>query len=1229
MKNGKLMWRGMALTAAMLFTMLLIHQSPAEASWLVWYPEQRLTNDPSASNLSANGARSVVCDAAGHIHVVWGDYRGGASGIYHKVFDGVIWSADSLISDPSAIAYNPAIAADEAGGVHVVWTDYRDYDAEIYYRGFDGAAWSAEVRLTVSVGSSLDPSIAAGTAGRLHVVWEDSRDGNWEIYHKAFDGVAWSADERLTNNAALSTNASVETDAAGDVYVVWQDSRPGNYEIYLKRFDGISWSSGLRLTTDAGSSVNPTVDVDPAGRWHVVWDDDRGGDPQIYYKFYQGGTWSADTALTVSAGEATGPTIQSDASGNLHLVWEDTRDGDTDIYYKGFHAGIWASDQPLTFTRQEARRPSITVTTEDSVHVVWEDRRHGQAEIYWRWSTGQEVALLVIDSIEPSEAFYDDIVDITRLAGENFLPPAEVWLEKTGEADIPATAVAVVSPQKITCTFDLAGAALGYWDVAMESGDGQTATLPAGFRVKPWDPPVVTSITPSEGFYLETLNITDLAGENFHPGADVRLLKSGEADIVAASVAVVSPEMITCTIYLNGPAGYWDVAVTNADGGSDTLPSAFWVKPWEKPLITSITPSQSSYLETVEITDLAGDNFHPGAQVRLEKAGEPDVIATHVTVVSSTMITCSFYLDCVAGHWDVVVENLDGQADTLVAGFWIKAWEKPVLTSIAPSTGYTGEVIEIADLAGDFFRAGLEVRLEKAGESSIVAEDVVVETPEKATCTFVLSSAAEGLWDVVVENLDGLSDTLPSGFDIRPGIWSGDIRLTNDPGFSSTSKPNAHCIAADREDNLHVVWYDNRDGNNEIYYKKYNGVWGPDERLTSASGSSEYPSMTTDSRGYVHVVWTDHRDGNAEIYYKCHNDSGWRPDERLTDSAQGSLYPSIASDGAGNLHLVWQEYTGSVYEIRYRRHDGAAWGAVQLLASGYYQHRMYPTLAVDEHDSVHVAWSVSDGHIEYKMFDGTSWATTQILTQTNGPGAPAIVAGPEGRLHLIWHATVDTGMGYDVLEVFYKGFDGAAWGPDEKITTDPSNSHNATIAIDDSANVYVVWMDSRAGDTEIYYKVFDGTFWTGESRLTFADRESRFPFCATDGSGKLHVVWSDRRDENFEIYYKVRDPGVLSGLEDPHIARSEADLLSVAPNPVVGGTTISFALGKRLDVGISIYDTAGRLVWESSHDGLEPGIHSIRWNSRDTAGRQVAPGVYFLKVRAGDHRTAAKVVVLR
>lgn len=97
----------------------------------------------------------------------------------------------------------------------------------------------------------------------------------------------------------------------------------------------------------------------------------------------------------------------------------------------------------------------------------------------------------------------------------------------------------------------------------------------------------------------------------------------------------------------------------------------------------------------------------------------------------------------------------------------------------------------------------------------------------------------------------------------RGRSWSPDQRLTHAPGVSA--RPS---IAAAGKD-LHVVWFDGRDDNFEVYTKRSSDggiTWSSDVRLTEAAGDSAHPTVAA-SGGFVHVLWHDTRDGNAEIYY--------------------------------------------------------------------------------------------------------------------------------------------------------------------------------------------------------------------------------------------------------------------------------------------------------------------------------------------------------------------------
>lgn len=87
-----------------------------------------------------------------------------------------------------------------------------------------------------------------------------------------------------------------------------------------------------------------------------------------------------------------------------------------------------------------------------------------------------------------------------------------------------------------------------------------------------------TSIIPNQVLQnTVSLEITDLAGTGFIPGATVRLEK-GTAVINTYNVNVVSGNKITCTIgFLGVEPGVYDVVVTNPDAQEARLPSAFTV----------------------------------------------------------------------------------------------------------------------------------------------------------------------------------------------------------------------------------------------------------------------------------------------------------------------------------------------------------------------------------------------------------------------------------------------------------------------------------------------------------------------------------------------------------------------------------------------------------------------------------------------------------------------------
>ncbi len=316
------------------------------------------------------------------------------------------------------------------------------------------------------------------------------------------------------------------------------------------------------------------------------------------------------------------------------------------------------------------------------------------------------------------------------------------------------------------------------------------------------DPPTVTGITPNSGLNIGSVNITSLDGTGFRSGAKVKLTATGLADIAATNVTVVSATQITCTLNLSGKAaGSYAVVVTNADTQSGAKAGAFTVVKPPAPTVTAIAPSTALNIGSVDVTNLTGTGFLTGAAVKLTATGKSDIVATNVTVVSPTKITCTLPLTgAAAGVYAVVVTNVDSQSGSKSGAFTVTAPPAPKVTAIVPTKGLNNASLSVTNLAGTGFLSGAAVKLTATGKATITATDVVVVSATKITCTLPLSGAAVGVYTVVVTNVDAQSGSKASAFTVtappapkvsaitpNKGINNASLRVTNLAGTGFVS----------------------------------------------------------------------------------------------------------------------------------------------------------------------------------------------------------------------------------------------------------------------------------------------------------------------------------------------------------------------------------------------------------------------------------------------------------
>ncbi len=88
--------------------------------------------------------------------------------------------------------------------------------------------------------------------------------------------------------------------------------------------------------------------------------------------------------------------------------------------------------------------------------------------------------------------------------------------------------------------------------------------------------------------------------------------------------------------------------------------------------------------------------------------------------------------------------------------------------------------------------------------------------------------------------------------------------------------------------------------------------------MSKVWGAAPEPHLAVDGNT-VHLVWTDDRDGNEEVYYKRSLDEGesWLEEERVSADEAKSIQPCVSA-ADNHVHVIWRDDRSGTYEVLYR-----------------------------------------------------------------------------------------------------------------------------------------------------------------------------------------------------------------------------------------------------------------------------------------------------------------------
>jgi len=148
---------------------------------------------------------------------------------------------------------------------------------------------------------------------------------------------------------------------------------------------------------------------------------------------------------------------------------------------------------------------------------------------------------------------------------------------------------------------------------------------------------------------------------------------------------------------------------------------------------------------------------------------------------------------------------------------------------------------------------------------------------------------------------------------------------------------------------------------------------------------------------------------------------------------------------------------------------------------------------------------------------------------------------------------------------------------------------------------------------------------------------------------------SVRQDNNILLLYSLSDASIISGSGSLGTLSNQGKIVSALavdrfgrqiqttlktvpdqyklyqnyPNPFNSKTVIRFDLPQEAYVTLELFDLLGRNVATLLDDKRAPGSYDLSWNGRDMNGRDLASGIYFYALRAGDFYQLRKLALVK
>jgi hypothetical protein len=837
--------------------------------------------------------------------IAWRDFRDGNGEIYFQRIDssGNAIGSEERVTFDSSNSYRASLVW-TGGEYGLAWYDNRDGNGEIYFTRLDvsGNKIRSDIRVTNDPAGSWNPSLV-WTGSEYGVAWYDFRDGNYEIYFARLSSVGSKigSDLRVTSDSERSQYPSL-TWSGSEYALAWYDLRDGNGEIYFARIDsaGIKIGSDTRVTNDSAISTQPALTWN-GNEYGVAWHDERDGNREIYFVQLDslGSKIGSDLRITEELGRSNYTSLVFRGNG-YGIAWHDDRDGNNEIYLT--HVYCCVDDDLDGFSECEEDCDDDDADIYPGASQICDGKNNDCDDPNWPAPPSNE-----FDS--DSDNYFECSGDCDDADPDIYPGASQICDGKNNDCDDPNW------PALPANEIDNDGD--GYFECAGECDDADPDVYPGA-----------SQICDGKNNDCDDLNWPNLEGTNeYDDDSDTYSECGGDCDDTDSFVYPGAAEVL-CNGIDDNCDGTGNDSADNDTDGYDTCGSSDPLNPDglerdcnddEDSIYPGATESCNGFDDDCddfldEDCDAVCDNP--------SKAGSDSRITNDANnsydpslAWAGNQYGLSWY-DSRHGVYEIYFARLTPNGNRIGSEIRVTTADSD---SLEPSLVWTGSGYGVCwydyrDGNSEIYFAKLDATGNKIGS------DIRITYSAGASYRPSLTWNGREFGVSWYDYRDGNYEIYFARLDFDGNKLGTDSRITNDSGSSY----NPSLIWTGSE--YGISWYDSRDGNYEIYFARLDDPGnkkGSDVRVTNNHSSSYRPSVSWTGNEYG-ISWYDNRDGNPEIYFARLDNTGIKlgSDTRVTNDLSNSYYPSLYWSG-GEYAISWVDERDGNQEIYFAKLDSS------------------------------------------------------------------------------------------------------------------------------------------------------------------------------------------------------------------------------------------------------------------------------------------------------------------